>query len=343
MSAGERRDGEPTFSVVVPVHNVSDYLAECLDSVLGQTGPPFEVIGIDDASTDDSGAILDRCAAGDERLHVEHLPANVGLGRARNAGLALARGEYVLFVDSDDALAPGTLAALDARIEQAGRPDVVIFGFARRFGDGAPERDPRSAALAPEAVLPARERPQLLEIFPAAWNKAYRRAFLAEHGFEFPPGYYEDIPFTYPVLMTARSVATLDRVCYLYRQRGGGTILRSPGRRHLDVFAQWARTFTYLDAHPELESWRPLLVDRASRHLPGLLDQTERIPAALRREFYHQAASTLRRVTPKGYRPDVAAPLRVKLKLIDIDFYPAFRTAQVGKAWWRRLRAPGRA
>jgi CRISPR system Cascade subunit CasB len=339
MPTADPHAAAPTFSVVVPIFNVAEYLEDCLDSICGQSCGDFEIIAVDDASTDDSPALLDAYAARDLRVRAEHLPVNTGLGMARNAGVDLARGDYVLFVDADDALAEESLQVLSKRVAQAGRPDLVMFGFARRYPDGRAEPDERSAGLAPEAVLRAQDRPELLEIFPSAWNKAYRREFLRDHDLRFPAGYYEDMPFTYPALMSADSIATLDRVCYLYRQHGGGNILRSPGRRHMEVFTQWERVFAYLDAHPELEWWRPRLVDRISRHLGGLLDVADRVPSALRREFFHATSATLRRHRPPGYRPSVGAGARVKLKIIESDRYPVFRAAQLAKGLVRRLRS----
>ncbi|MET9871327.1 glycosyltransferase family 2 protein, partial [Streptomyces sp. NPDC006386] len=115
----------PRFSIIVPVYKVQGFLRECLDSVLGQSYGDFEVIAVDDRSPDGSGAILDEYAARDARVRVLHLPENVGLGRARNAGLAEAAGDYVLFLDSDDHYTPGLLAAVAARLETTGDPDQL--------------------------------------------------------------------------------------------------------------------------------------------------------------------------------------------------------------------------
>ena len=93
------------ISFVVPAYRVQGYLRECLDSICGQAGAEIEVIGVDDGSPDSSGEILAEYARRDPRVRVVTLPVNRGLGAARNAGLAEARGEYVWFVDGDDWLA----------------------------------------------------------------------------------------------------------------------------------------------------------------------------------------------------------------------------------------------
>ncbi|HEY8471045.1 MAG TPA: glycosyltransferase family 2 protein, partial [Natronosporangium sp.] len=102
------------LTVVVPVYQVEPYLTRCLDSILAEAGAGdmVEVVAVDDASPDRSGELLDAYARRDPRVRVLHLATNVGLGRARNAGLARARGEYVWFVDSDDWLPAGTIPAV---------------------------------------------------------------------------------------------------------------------------------------------------------------------------------------------------------------------------------------
>jgi len=330
----------PAFSIVVPVYNVAEFLPDCLDAILGQSYPDFEVVAIDDAATDESGSVLDSYAARDGRIRVSHLPVNVGLGPARNAGIDLARGNYLLFVDSDDLLADGALQALAERIASTGSPDAVMFGFTRTYPDGSAVPDARSQWLAPEASLRAEERPELLEIFPSAWNKACRRDYLLAHDFRFPTGFYEDIPWTYRILMTADPLVTLDRVCYRYRQRGDGNILNSSGHRHLELFAQYELVFDYIDAHPELEPWRLRLIDRITRHVPGVLDAPGRVPPELRREFFHAASAAFRRYRPRGYLPTGGPLAKVKLLLIERDDYRLFRAAQLLNLGKRALVRP---
>ncbi|MEU0462333.1 glycosyltransferase family 2 protein, partial [Micrococcus luteus] len=102
----------PRFSIILPCFKVQGFLGECLDSVLGQSFRDIEVIAVDDCSPDGSGAILDEYAARDDRVRVLHLEENAGLGRARNAGMPHATGDYLFLLDSDDTLTPGALAAM---------------------------------------------------------------------------------------------------------------------------------------------------------------------------------------------------------------------------------------
>jgi len=318
MDTGRRADALVSF--VVPVYNVRDELGECLDSILSQTGD-FEVIAVDDASPDDSGEILDDYARADPRIRVLHLSENVGLGGARNAGLAAARGTHVWFVDSDDWVAPGSLEALTPVL---GDDPVVMFDYERSYPDGTVEPNPRSAALRPATTLD--DNLALLTILPVVWNKVYRRDWLAEHGFTFANGYYEDVAWTYPVLVTARPIAVLARVCYRYRQGRASSILGAADRRHFDVFAQYDRVFAYLDAHPEYDEFRVPLFDRMLRHYAMLLTLPDRIPPTQHREFFLTAAESYRRHEPPAWRIP-RGTTGIKPRAFAWGSYRAFRLA----------------
>ncbi len=127
---------EKTVSVIIPVYNVEKYLAECVDSVLGQTYKNLEIILVDDGSTDTSGKMCDEYAEKDERVRVIH-KKNGGLSSARNAGIEVCRGEYLCFLDSDDLYVPDAVRILldKACAESA---DTVFFN-AYSFADDAYE------------------------------------------------------------------------------------------------------------------------------------------------------------------------------------------------------------
>lgn len=129
----------PHITILTAVYNAADTLPRCLDSLLGQTLADIEVICIDDASTDASPAILDGYARRDSRVRVIHLATNGGQARARNAGLAQARGEYIGMVDADDWLAPDALhLAWDVTLSHPDA-DAVLFHLIRTYPDGHEE------------------------------------------------------------------------------------------------------------------------------------------------------------------------------------------------------------
>ncbi|MEU8715185.1 CDP-glycerol glycerophosphotransferase family protein [Streptomyces sp. NPDC048663] len=291
----------PRFSLIVPCHRVQGFLRECLDSVLDQSFRDFEVIAVDDRSPDGSGAILDEYAARDPRVRVLHLPENVGLGRARNAGLPHAGGDFLLFLDSDDTLTPGALRAVADRLAETGDPDVLVFDYARTYWWGGTRRNALAEVLsATDAVFTAAEHPEILDLLMVVWNKAYRRDFVTENGFRFPPGYYEDTPWTFPVMLGAGRIATLDRICLNYRQRRQGNILSTTSRKHFDVHDQYRRVFAYVDSHPELAGWRPYLHRKMGEHCLDILAKPDRLPPAAKGEFFRRTAELYRAWRPEG-------------------------------------------
>ncbi|WP_369180887.1 bifunctional glycosyltransferase/CDP-glycerol:glycerophosphate glycerophosphotransferase [Streptomyces mutabilis] len=298
----------PRLSLIIPVHKVQAYLPECLDSVLGQDYADFEVIAVDDCSPDGSGAILDEYAARDARLEVIHLTENVGLGRARNAGLEKAQGDYVLFLDSDDTLSAGALTAISDRLDATDDPEILIYDYARTYWDGKVRRNQLADLLANDGpdVISLRDRPELLDLLQIVWNKAYRRDFIARTGLTFPPGYYEDTPWTFCSLISAEQITLLDRVCVYYRQRReGGNILKTVSRKHFDVFDQYRRVFDYLDEHEELDVWRGPLFRKMVHHYLTVLENPGRLPQKARAEFFHRASADYRARVPEGFtRPD---------------------------------------
>ncbi|MFR9799826.1 CDP-glycerol glycerophosphotransferase family protein [Streptomyces sp. MS06] len=294
----------PRLSLIVPAYKVQGYLSECLDSVLAQEYTDFEIVAVDDCSPDGSGAILDDYARRDARVRVIHLSENVGLGPARNAGLEQARGDYVLFLDSDDTLSEGALKSIAERLAATGDPEILVFDYARSYWDGRIARNYRAELLkedGPDAFRLA-DRPELLDLLQVVWNKAYRRDFVERLGLTFPPGYYEDAPWTYCSLVAAESIALLDRVCLLYRQRReGGNILKTVSRKHFDIFDQYRRVFDFLDSHPELDEWRKPLFGKMVGHYLTVLERSDRLPGSARAEFFHRASADYRERLPAGF------------------------------------------
>lgn len=315
----------PRFSVIVPAYKVQAYLHECLESVLGQSFLDLELIVVDDCSPDACGTIIDEFAARDPRVSAVHLPENVGLGLARNAGLERATGDYLVFLDGDDTLTPDALRAIADRLERTGDPDVLVYDYARTFWSGEAVRNQAAAQLAEEGPAPFRleDRPGLLRLLMVVWNKAYRREFVEREGFRFPPGYYEDTPWTYPVLMSAGSIATLDRVCVHYRQRRHGSILGTSSRKHLDVFEQYDRVFAHVAAHPDLDRWRPLLFRRMLDHFATVFVKRGRLPRSARAEFLRRARAHYRRYRVPG--APAAPRTRLRHAMIGLGTHRTYR------------------
>lgn len=232
------------FSVVIPVYNVKDYLPKCIDSVLAQDFEDYEIVLVDDGSTDgESGAICDRYAeANAARIRVIHKP-NGGLGDARNVGMEAAQGEYVVFLDSDDYIGAGMFRTLAGAIDHF-HSDVIDFGFAvdtdgtitKRLVDDLPHN--RTFTLA--------ELPQLLLTQPNAWSRCWKRSLFLDTGIRYPSRvWYEDIRTTTKLFAAADSICAVPDVFYYYVVREG-SITRNPNvKRNAEI----------LEAFDDLLGW----------------------------------------------------------------------------------------
>ncbi|MFE6483853.1 CDP-glycerol glycerophosphotransferase family protein [Streptomyces sp. NPDC057757] len=303
----------PRFSVIVPAYKVQAYLSECLESVLGQSYPDLELVAVDDCSPDACGALIDEFAARDARVNPVHLPRDAGPAGARDAGLAHATGDYLLFLDGADTLTPDALRAVADRLKETSEPDVLVYGHARTYRSGETVRDPLAQQqLTEEGPAPFRldDRPGLLTVPTVVWNKAYRREFVEREGFAFPSGHHGHTPWTYPVLMSADSIATLDRVCVHSRGRGRDGVLDTGGAGRFDVFEQYDGVFAYLDARPELAHWRPVLFRRMADHLSAVSVGPGRPARGSRAEFLRKSRAHYRRYRTAGAK----VRLRVRLR-----------------------------
>ncbi|MYW64717.1 glycosyltransferase [Streptomyces sp. SID8379] len=332
----------PRFSVVVPAYKVQGFLRASLDSVLTQSFTDLEVIAVDDASPDHCAAILAEYTARDPRVTAVHLPENAGVGPARNAGAARARGDYLLFLDGDDTFTPGLLAALDARLRTTGDPDLLLFDHVNVSWSGRGGRTGTAALLAEagEDTFTVRDRPRYLNAYQAAWNKAYRRDFLVTHGLRYPEGLYEDVPVTYRALIAAERVACLDRVGVEHRQRRQSSVERTPERLRAAMLTQFDALFAFLDAHPAHDWAGPLLLRQAMGHLRAARPDEP----GPREEFRRETDAFHRRHAPDGAAPArprrrTAPPRRLRAVLKKVR--GARRTLRDGVV--RRLRKYWRA
>jgi glycosyltransferase involved in cell wall biosynthesis len=211
----------PRLSLVVPVYNVAPWLTPFLESLAAQTLPAaeFEVVAVDDGSTDDSPAILQRFAARMANLRIVRRE-NGGLSAARNTGIEHARGEWLAFADSDDLVAPGAYARWLAAAE-ADRLDMLLGNGVYHHEGRAPDR-PIFSGVAPTAVMAGtdwlRARLEARFLPHMVCLHLYRREFIERHGFRFVPRLiHEDVIWTTRALLRAARVRFDAEPCYLYR------------------------------------------------------------------------------------------------------------------------------
>jgi CDP-glycerol glycerophosphotransferase len=337
----------PLLSVVIPAFKVQGYLRECVDSVLSQGFDDLEIVLVDDCSPDHCAEIMDEYAAADPRVRAVHLSKNVGLGLARNAGLAEATGDYVWFVDSDDWLAEGAITAVAQRLtaQPAGEPlDVLMFGYQRIWPDGStvPSTSTEDLAKSPGPdVFTVDQRISSMRILNYAWNRVSRREFLLEGEHYFEAGWYEDIPWSLPALFAAQRVSYLDRHCVYYRQRRTGAITSSAGTRHLEVFDQWDKVFAKLPG-PTHPVW-PELFSYSLWQLLMTIANVQRMPdRATRYQFFQRIADHYQRYAPPGGFPRSGLDRESKIDMVRRRDWRRFEALRVGMLQLKRSKARAR-
>ena len=215
------------ISVVVPVYNAADFLSGMLDALASQSFRDFEVILVDDGSTDESPMIVDRRCQQDGRFRALHIP-NGGAYNARLTGIREARGAYIAFCDSDDLVRSDYLEKLYRRAEQTGA-DITVCGYTRE--------DMRTGRTRSREMTVFGDRvyayPALLDILPrvnsSVWNKLFRAALLRRAiPLEQPPRIAEDAVFICSFYPYLRKIAFLTDLLYRYRVRGDSALSRIP-------------------------------------------------------------------------------------------------------------------
>ena len=204
---------EVLISVVVPVYNVEHYLKKCVDSICHQTYRNLEIILVDDGSTDRSGSLCDEFATSDSRIRVIH-KSNGGLSDARNAGMELASGEWWMFVDSDDYIAPDTaetllLAAVENHCE------IAVCNMMRIYEDG--KQEPFYCPVTEPTIWAGEQRFETLRQ-PSVCNKLFRADLFKE--LRFPKRKFYEDTFVYHVLAhRANRIALTGLSGYYYLSR----------------------------------------------------------------------------------------------------------------------------
>lgn len=221
-----------SLTILIPVYNTEKYLPECLDSIFSQTFQDFEVIAVNDGSTDDTLKILKRYAKTDSRLKIIS-KKNSGYGDSLNRALKRARGDYIGIVEPDDFIAPKMYETLIS-LAKKHNADLVKGSFYYYYGK-TEKSTPEKLFLHGETghVLNPRKEQNIFLTSPTIWSAIYRRATLEKHHVEFlptPGASYQDIGFAFKTFATASRVYCTNRPFYYYRQDNSASSVKSSGK-----------------------------------------------------------------------------------------------------------------
>ena len=233
------------LSIIIPAYNTRDYLPACLDSVLDPALSGYEIIVVNDGSTDDSGLIAEAYERRYPALIRVVTTENGGLGAARNTGLSYAKGDYLLFLDSDDALKKGALAEMLGTLD--GSFDIGIFDLNQVNPSGQSVGIIRGSER--QGAFSLADYPELRFQPPSACNKLFRRSLFAESGVRFPGRvWYEDlrtVPKLYPL---AGTIQYLPRAWYRYLIRPGSITNNANTARNLEIIGAAEEIIGYYKA-----------------------------------------------------------------------------------------------
>lgn len=263
----------PCVSIIVPVYNVEKYLCNCIDSLLAQTFSDFEIILIDDGSKDSSGEICDRYSNIDERVITVH-KENGGVSSARNKGIELAKGEYIIFVDSDDTVHPEYVSTLYKEITE-GDYNLVICGY--RICRAKLSKDVSVEELIcidnikeSDAIISSLYRQRLLN---SPWNKIYKKIGINAY-FDETLAMGEDLVFNLKFIEAANGLKVIPDILYNYIFHSGSAIATYKDSRMKDIITInnilmdfFSTAFNTIDSVEEIKQLCINEIDGLFRHL----------------------------------------------------------------------------
>lgn len=238
------------ISVIIPVYNVQPYLERCVSSVCSQTYSNLQIVLVDDGSTDESGSLCDKLSEADSRIQVIHKD-NGGLSDARNAGLEMAKGEYISFVDSDDWLEPEFFELLLCAILRFSA-DIAGCEYRRCSVMEPFDHSSEEGRFIAYDRITAMEGLIVNQIQQVVWNKLYVKSIL--RGLRFEKGkYHEDEFWSYQVFARIRKYVSVDYVGYHYFQRTDSIMGEKYSLKRLDAVKAKVLRQKYLNnSMPEL-------------------------------------------------------------------------------------------
>lgn len=225
----------PKLSVIVPIYNVEKYLSGCVESILSQEFADFEIIAVDDGSTDLSGKIIDEYAKKDSRIKVFHTE-NGGVSKARNIGLENAVGEYIGFVDSDDTISPVMYKKLIAEAEKDKTLDIVQCGFVRVYANQdipLSKKKRKDIVLEKKAILPEWFKNDKIHRYLC--TKIIRRRITDGLKFDVTLKFSEDELFGFECCARANKIKLIGDIGYFYLQRKSSAVHKAFGEQDMGL------------------------------------------------------------------------------------------------------------
>lgn len=245
------------LSIIIPVYNVEKYIAKCLDSVIDLNRSDYEIIVINDGSTDSSHTIITDYAAKYPELIRAVSKENGGLGSARNTGIELSQGEYLLFLDSDDYLAENAVAEIIEYTEKDF--DIAVFDFIPVTEQG--RLLPLVKGCERDGLFSFEEFPELLFSPPCACNKIWKKSLFTSGSIRYPDRlWFEDLATTPCLYLGAEKILHINKAWYYYLQRSGSITNNSRLDRNTEMLTVCDRVLDYYKSRNVYEKYSSQLL-----------------------------------------------------------------------------------
>jgi glycosyltransferase involved in cell wall biosynthesis len=309
----------PLISIIIPIYNGEKYLRECIDSIVSQTWENWELLLIDDGSTDSSAAICDEYAKNDKRIIAVH-KQNGGQASARNNGIAMAKGDYVTFVDADDWLEADTYEKMMAVI-QSNSAEVVICGYIEEYSTRKKEVNNDGELKCFEAHEALK---MLLEgkIGSYLWSMLFRRNVIQEFMPDLNP--YEDHATIFKWISHSSRVVVWHHAFYHYRQLEGSSLHSYNPKNGNHFFLAIKERYHYIAERNLLPGWEKenrrlylrgcIKLTKDLARMPDYDQQLRAIIVEVRNELSRFLPVSIQELGTKYY-------IRLRLLLLDVDIY----------------------
>lgn len=308
------------ISVIVPVYNVEKYLSQCLDSIIHQTYKNLEIILVDDGSTDSSGLICDNYSQKDKRIKIIH-KCQGGLSDARNAGLKIATGEYISFIDSDNFIDKNMYSILINNTQKY-NSDIVWFNYYNYYSkkhfinSSIIKNNDLYDLSSSDKIKFAKNLFYQYKMDAHVWAKLYKRSIF--NNIKFPYGkLFEDIFVLLPILSNAKIISTIPDCLYFYRNRSE-SIVNQYFKQNI------IKNIDFIES-------RIILAINYKNHFPNIPESNLFLFDVLKTAFdtlykfdnYHTQQKIITHLMSKLLKEKL--PVKIKLRIIRRYFYALFK------------------
>lgn len=283
----------PFFSIIIPTYNNEEHIEQAINSCFNSNFYDFEIIVINDASTDGTADKLEQLTAKyDKKIKIITNTNNTGSGPARNTGIDLANGEYLLFLDGDDWFEPNAVQhAVD--VAKKTNAEVIIFNHQRVWADGTktaniPNRY-TNLGLQEKVLSAPKDRKGAMGNLHTVWNKSYKTNYIKELNIRFSSGIYQDIPWSIKTVCMASTVYYSPVMLVNYRQRAGA-VTKTTSPDHFQVFKQTNEAIEFIKQNTSIREWYSSEIYEYCKLLIfGIIRTEYRVPSNLEKTFIKES------------------------------------------------------